>query len=293
MADSFTHDRKMTIVLGGGGARGALQAGALRALWESGCQPELLVGTSAGAINAAFLGTHGFSDRALAQLEEAWYQASELDLLPSNYVGMALRSVLRRSDSSPASRIREFLIASGVTEQLRFCELPGPRTVLVSSDLNTGKPVLHGLRGDDGVLEALLVSTALPPWVLPVKRQGHYLMDGAVVSALPIEPAINCGAKDIVALDLTDPRDTFGQANGLGVFLNSITYAIEERQVALELQAAHSRGVPVYHLRLNSSEPVPVWDFRRARDLIAEGYEITRRALEHAQRAPESDMPIR
>jgi NTE family protein len=282
-------ERQVAIVLGGGGSRGALQAGALRALWEAGFRANLLIGTSAGAINAAFLGVHGFSASALDELDAAWRQAAELDLLPSNYVWVTLRSVLRRPASSPGSRIRDFFIANGVTADLRFCDLRGPRTVIVSSDLNTGRPVLHGAQGDDRVLDALLVSTALPPWVLPVKTDGHYLMDGAVVSALPIEPAIQCGATQIVALDLTDPRDTFGQVNGFGVFLSSLTYAVEERQVDLELQLARSRGVPVLHLRLNSAEPVPVWNFHRSADLIAEGYEITGRALEN-QEFPEVNV---
>lgn len=282
-------ERQVAIVLGGGGSRGALQAGALRALWEAGFRANLLIGTSAGAINAAFLGVHGFSVSALDDLDAAWRHAAELDLLPSNYVWTTLRSVLRRSASSPGSRIREFFVANGITADLRFCDLRGPRTVIVSSDLNTGKPVLHGTQGEDRVLDALLVSTALPPWFLPVKTDGHYLMDGAVVSALPIEPAIQCGAHEIIALDLTDPRDTFGQVNGFGVFLSSLTYAVEERQVDLELQLAQSRGVPVLHMRLNSSEPVPVWNFHHTAELIAEGYEIARGALAKRE-LPQPDL---
>ncbi len=275
-------NRKLAFVLGGGGARGALQAGALRALVEAGYQPDLLVGTSAGAINAAFLGLRGASLTALDQLEDAWRKGAKLDLLPSNYVWTTLRSVLRRSSSSPGSRIRDFLIASGVTPDLRFRDLRGPQVILVSTDLSTGKPVLHGTDPEGGVLDALLVSTALPPWFMPVKQDGHYLMDGAVVSGLPIEPALKCGANQIVALDLTDPRDTFGQASGFGVFLNSLTYAVEQRQVDLELQVARAQQVPVLHLRLNSQEPVPVWNFRHTQELISEGYEITRIALQQA-----------
>jgi NTE family protein len=274
--------RALAFVFGGGGSRGALQAGAVRALIEVGYRPDLLVGTSAGAINAAFLGAHGVSVEALGELDAAWRRAAELDLLPSNYVWVTLRSVLRRSSNSPASRIREFFIANGITPELRFADLPGPRVIIVSSDLNTGQPVLHGTDPNDSVLDALLVSTALPPWVMPVRKQGHYLMDGAVVSALPIEPALNCGATEIVALDLTDPRDTFGQVNGFGVFINGLTYAIEQRQVDLELQVARARNVPVLHLCLNSSEAVPVWDFRCTGRLIEEGYENARRALREA-----------
>jgi NTE family protein len=276
--------KHVAIVLGGGGSRGALQVGALRALIEHGYSPDLLVGTSAGAINAAFLAIHGTSLASIDQLEAAWHQAAGRNLLPSNYVWTALRSMLRPSKSNPANRIREFLVESGVAPNLVFSDLQGPRLIIVSSDLNTGTPVLHGLVPTDPILDALLVSTALPPWVLPVRREGHYLMDGAVVSALPIQPALECGASDIVALDLTDPRDTFGQVNGFGVFLNSLTYAVEQRQVDLELELARARGVPVLHLRLNSSEAVPVWNFGRTGELISQGYELTKCALNDLHR---------
>src|SRR5512135_1064127 len=100
-------DKHLAVVLGGGGARGALQVGALRALFEHGYKPGLLVGTSAGAINAAFLAIHGASLNGIDRLEAAWHQAAQIDLLPSNYVWTALRSVLRPSKANPASRIRE------------------------------------------------------------------------------------------------------------------------------------------------------------------------------------------
>jgi NTE family protein len=52
-------NNRLAFVLGGGGARGALQVGALRALLEAGYRPDLLIGTSIGAINAAGLALWG------------------------------------------------------------------------------------------------------------------------------------------------------------------------------------------------------------------------------------------
>lgn len=270
---------KLAFVLGGGGARGALQVGALRALLERGYRPDLLVGTSAGAINATFLALHGFSKSGVEMLGGAWLRAAELDLLPSNYVWVTLRAMLRRSGLNSAGRIREFFLQNGVTPDLHFGDLPGPELIIVSSDLNTGKPVLHGAAPGDSVLDALLVSTALPPWALPVSRQGQYLMDGGVVSGLPIEPALQRGATEIVALDLTDARDHSGQAGGFGVFLSKLTYAVEQRQVDLELKLARARGVPVVYVNLTGPEVVRIWDFGHAEKLIARGYDLVQEAL--------------
>jgi NTE family protein len=273
----------LAFVLSGGGARGALQVGSLYALLEHGFQPDLLVGTSIGAVNAAYLAMHGFARESLDLLFGAWHRVSELDLLPKNYVRLTLRAMLGRSSNSPASRIRDFLIQSGFSPELRFGDLRHPKLIIVSSDLNAGKPVLHGESPDDRVLDALLVSTALPPWSMPVHTRHQFLMDGGVVSNLPIEAALLAGATRIVALDLNDTRETFGGKRGLGLFVNNLAYAIERREGDLELRLAQAQGVPVFHLRLLGKEPTPILDFRHADELIAQGYETTCRALSEQQ----------
>lgn len=72
---------KLAFVLGGGGARGAL-----RALLEADVLPDLLVGTSAGALNAVHLAVHGFTPQGLASLEDAWRDAAAADLMPCHYL---------------------------------------------------------------------------------------------------------------------------------------------------------------------------------------------------------------
>src|SRR5574340_349948 len=119
-------DRNLAFVLSGGGARGALQVGALKALLEAGLQPDMLTGTSIGAVNAAFIAIHGFSNETLGRLAEAWRQASRMDLLPANYIWVVVRNMFGRSSNSDAAdRIRDFLIASGVTPELSFSQLGG------------------------------------------------------------------------------------------------------------------------------------------------------------------------
>lgn len=272
-------NNKLAFVLSGGGARGALQIGSLQALLEHGILPDLLVGTSIGAVNAAFLAVHGFSRESLDFLTEAWHRAASLDLLPNNYVRLTLQAMLGRTSINPASRIRDFMVQSGLTPDLRFADIKHPRLIIVSSDLSTGEPVLHGTSQDESVLDALLISTALPPWSMPVRKQNQFLMDGGVVSNLPIESALLAGATQIVALDLSDTRETFGGKRGLGLFLNNLAYAIERRGADLELRLARAQGVPVFYIRLMGKEPTPILDFHHVDELIAQGYEITCQAI--------------
>jgi len=105
------------------------------------------------------------------------------------------------------------------------------------------------------------------------------LMDGGVVSNLPVQPALRMGATRIVALDLTDVRDTPGVAEGVPAFLEKLSMAVERRQADLELELAAARGVPLLYLGLASPSPIALWDFRHTDELIEQGYEIARQVL--------------
>jgi NTE family protein len=94
---------KLAFVLGGGGARGALQVGALRALFEADIYPDMLVGTSAGGVNSAFLAMRGCSLETVEQLAIDWEIAAEADLLPSNYLWLTLRILLIAGGLTPTT----------------------------------------------------------------------------------------------------------------------------------------------------------------------------------------------
>jgi NTE family protein len=273
-------ENKLAFVLSGGGSRGALQVGALHALFERGLQPDFLIGSSVGSVNAAYLALHGYSQATLDQLTEVWRHASSYDLLPKNYIWLAMRSMLRRSSNDPAQRLRQFFIHNGLTPDLRFGQLHAPNLFVVAADLNTGKPVIHGLGENEKVLDALLLSTALPPWFMPVREQGAYLVDGGIVSNLPIEPALHMGATQIIALDLLDTHLVPAESSGLGGFLGRLTYAVERRHAALELELAEARGIPTLYLGLGEKTNTPFWDFQHTDEMLEQGYAIARHILD-------------
>jgi NTE family protein len=273
-------NKKLAFALSGGGSRGALQVGALYALLECGLQPDFLIGASIGAVNAAFLALNGFSRDSLDRLTAAWHNAGATDLLPANYIWLTVRAMVNRSSSDPSRRLRDFFISHGLTPELSFSDIEQPNLVIVSADLNSGKPILHGTLPDDKILDALLLSTALPPWFMPVRKQDRYLMDGAVVSNLPVEPALKHGATQIVALDLIDAREMLFEGDGFRGFLDRLLYSVEQRQIDLELELAEARGIPLLYLGLTGEIPVPIWDFSHTDNLITQGYDIARRVIE-------------
>jgi len=255
--------------------------GAVRALLEAGYQPDLLVGTSIGAVNATYLALHGPTLTSLPGLIEAWHDAAAADLLPANYLWLTVRVLFNRARWRPYHRMRDFFIAHGATPDLRFGDL-GTRLILVAADLNTGRSVLYGADPQQSVLEGLLASTALPPWVRPLEKDGQFLVDGGVVSTLPIEPALVQGAREIIALDLADPREVPVEAHGFGPFLGKLMNTIERRQQEMELALAEARDVPAWRIALQGEQPVPIWDFSHTDELIERGYMIAGEEIRRA-----------
>lgn len=268
--------KQLAFVLGGGGARGALQVGALRALIEAGYQPDLLVGTSAGAINATFMAVRGMSLQSITELVQAWHDAATAEFFPQNYLWLTVRALFRRPDVHTSHRLRDFFVSHGLGPELRFGDIQGIRLVLVATDLNASQLALYGLDPAEYVLEGLLASTALPPWVTPIERDGSLLMDGGAISTLPIEPAMLTGATEIIALDLYDPNSLPHEPNGFGPFLAKLLNTVERRQTEMELALASARRVPVHYLHLRAPDSVPLWDFSHAGELIEIGYELAR-----------------
>lgn len=276
MQKRLSFQRPLAIALGGGGARGALQVGALRALFEHGVQPNILIGTSIGAVNAAYLALHGVNLEGLKALEQTWFEAAKANLLPANYLWLTVQVLFERIGRRTDHRMRDFFMAHGLTPDLTFGDIQNIRLFLVAANLNSGEPLLYGTSPHQSILEGLEASTALPPWVHPLDQEGRLLIDGGVVSNLPIEPAFRQGAKELIALDLIDSRMVAAPATPpFGHFIARLINTVEQRQLELELELATAHQVPVWHIRLQGEKPVPIWDFSQTGKLIDRGYQIT------------------
>jgi NTE family protein len=262
----------LAFVLSGGGARGALQVGALRALLEAKIQPDLLVGTSVGAVNAAHLALRGMTLPSIDQLARAWIDAATANLLPSNLAWLVLCALFARAAALSYKRLSNFFVAHGLTPELRFGDIRDVRLILVAADLNTGNPVLFGQDPLDSVLEGVLASSAIPPWVPPLESNGRSLVDGGAISGMSIQAAMEEGATEIVALDLDDRRGILAETRGLFPDFSRFLATMQQHQMEMELALARAHRVPVRRVVLQGKTPVPIWDFRRTEELIELGY---------------------
>ena len=272
-------EKCLAFVLGGGGARGALQVGALRALFEVGLKPDLLVGTSIGAVNATGLAKWGINLDGVNALKQAYREVADSHLMDPRLARLAISIFSLHPNHHASRRIAEFFIEKGITPDLHFNQIRNVRLALIGADLDTGQTVIYGKDPEQSVLEGLMASIALPPWFAPVEKDGHCIVDGGALSNLPIEPALKLGATEIIALDLDDPRKMLGSANAQSQYMEKLVYSITQRQVSLEMELASARGVPVQYVSLRSSPPVPIWDFKSYRELISIGHETMQQRI--------------
>jgi len=269
----------LAFVLGGGGARGAMQVGALRALFEAGLKPDLLVGTSIGAINATALALWGVDLAGIEALERAYQRMQDSKLLDPRLLQFAWNAVSRSQNHRGSRYAREFLIAEGILPDLRFGQLKNVRLATVAADLHTGGPVIYGWDPEQSVMEGVLASIAIPPWFAPIERDGQYIVDGGALSNLPLEPAIRLGATQIIALDLHD-SDAYADVNKtIDPLVTKLASAVTQRQLGLEMELASARGVSVQYVSLRSTPSVPLWDFKTHRDLFKIGYETMKNEM--------------
>jgi NTE family protein len=269
-------EKCLAFVLGGGGARGALQVGAFRALFEAGYQPDLLVGTSIGAANAACLAMWGVNMDGVAALEEAYRSMAEGRLMDTP--GRMLWHTLSGRPFYTSRRAKEFLIAAGFTPEVRFDQLQNVRVGLVSAEIGSGQLVIYGMDPGQSVLEGVLASCSVPPWFEPIENDDRLIVDGGALSLLPIEAALNMGATQIIALDLSGSPTPSRPIRRLSQLEKSIA-AFTQREIYLETALAEARGVPLHYMRLLSNPPIQMWDFSTYRDLIKTGYETASRHL--------------
>ena len=264
-------------VLSGGANLGSLHVGMLKALLEAGIKPDVVVGTSIGAVNAAHLAFDPSLEN-LEGLEECWRSVRARDIFPFSPVRNA-RALFREGAFFSSHRWRDFL-----TERLQyetFEETAVPLRI-TATDYEEGRSIVF----DSGsVVEAVLASTSLPAIFPPHEIDGHYYLDGAISDQLPLKVALEAGAHTVYVMAVNVPSPPLDRRSPFTILRHSLTILLfpRIRLDALSLPGDHPK------LRIvqvpSVSTQVSLWDMSRHEDLIATAYQSTKEFLEaeHAQ----------
>jgi NTE family protein len=197
--DRPSHEPLTAFVFAGGASLAAMQAGMLRALYERGITADLLVGTSAGALNAAFVASRPQTVETAEELAHVWRGLHREDVFPINPRTVIGGLANHRDHLVPDSGLRRL-----ARRHLQFLRLEhaGVPLHLVALDVLSGREV----RLSDGpALEAVLAAAAIPGVLPPVPLGDQLLVDGGVVNNTPISHAVELGAERIYVLPTDDP----------------------------------------------------------------------------------------
>ena len=289
---------RLGVALGAGSARGWAHIGVLEALAEAGIRPEVVCGTSIGALVGAAAVT--------GRLEElgTWVRS------------LGWRDTLRLIDFT--------LAGGGLIEGRRLMELLGRRVGEVRIE---SLPVAYGAvatRLDSGrevwlregsLLEAVRASIAFPGLFTPVRRDGTWLVDGGMVNPVPVSLCRALGAEVVLAVQLQPPasgpsgRLVLPSAAGRGKGMAEVLRAKLQEGLGALLALPEPGATPgvvdvvmesIHHMqrfitrsRLSGDPPdlvlaprvgdIALMEFHRGREAIAAGREAARRALPFLQ----------
>jgi NTE family protein len=228
MNTQFQPGERTVLVLGGGGGRGAAQLGVLRALAKRGIEPDAVVGTSVGALNAAAIAAVGL-EAAVPVLERIWSSEQTRAVFRAQRLQMLHNRLRRRPYLRSGQCIRDLVrSASSLAGIEAFETLRIPLHIIVT-DLSEGLPVV--LR--DGSLEDALCASCAIPGVFPAVRHGERLyVDGGVTENCGLSTAYALRPDRIIAIDLTADSPVPALARWEEVLERIMQVALHARVVA-------------------------------------------------------------
>lgn len=217
-------------VLSGGASLGSIQVGMLLALAEAGITPDLIVGTSVGAVNGGWVAARP-DVAGIGALADVWRSLSRNDVFPTRPIIGLLGFLGVRSSLVPDTGLRRLL-----TDHLEFSRLedaPIPLHV-VATDVLSGQDAL--LSSGDAV-DAIVASAAIPAVFPPVKIDGRDLFDGGVVNNTPLSHAVALGA-DVIWVLPTGYACALRESprGALAMALHAVTLTVNQR---LAVEVAH------------------------------------------------------
>jgi len=270
----------VALVLGGGGSLGALQVGMLQVLNTAGVKPDVVVGTSVGALNGAVIAERGLTG-AVPHLEQVWRSTRRHAVFPVRFA--ALRRIVGRNPVFDGSGI-ERLVRTHLSATT-FEALDHP-LVVVATDAATGESQSFA-HGD--LVRAITASAAIPGVFAAVEIDGRPYLDGGVSQNLPVAAAHAWGAASIIALDVASrpavgaPIDerSLQLPDAPTSIIDSALFAagVLFRQQRVDALQAAAAEMPVVVVETPPTGVQPL-NFSQASDLISDGRRLAQTVVD-------------
>ena len=256
--------RPLAFVFSGGTSLGSVQVGMLKAVLESSITPDLLVGTSVGAVNAASVG-QGFTESRLENLANIWSGLKTSDVFGRPGIKKILGLLNGRGALTSADSLRAIFETHLPASHSDLAI----KTAVVATDFLSGKPKILS-EGD--LVQNVLASTAIPMIFPAVTIGNRQLVDGGVVSHVPLAQAEILGARSMMVFDAGYPCRLSKMPRGpIERALHFITLMLHRQSFGL--LSMLDRSLTVIYLPAPCPLDVPAYDFSQGHRLIEAGFE--------------------
>ncbi len=188
-------DGPVAFVLGGGGVLGAVEVGMLRALFRAGWRPDVVIGTSIGAVNGALVAAEP-SEAVTDRLVRLWTSPEAAEVYGDSIARQVRRFAARTHLHSPEPLRR--LLARELGTAARFADLKVPFRCCAASIERAAE---HWFT-DGPLVDAVLASASVPGLLPPAQIDGEHFVDGGIVNSIPIGEAVRSGAREIFVLQV-------------------------------------------------------------------------------------------
>lgn len=258
---------KTALVLAGGGSLGAIQAGMLHSLATHGLAADMVVGSSVGALNAAYYAGNPTLE-GIERLETIWRGLRRSDVFPLGWATV-LGFLLKRSFLVEPAGLRALIETNLAYRNLEDAKIP---IHIVATDILTGATVVLS---EGPAAQAIIASAAIPVVFPPVRFDNVYLVDGAVSSNTAVKVAVDQGARRLIVLPtgyacaLSEPP-----AGAVASALHALTLLIA-RQMLSELKELDGSGIDYYVLPPLCPLVGSPYDFSQADTLIERAIKST------------------
>jgi NTE family protein len=265
---------RTAFVLAGGARPGALQAGMLRALDERGIEPGMLVGTAAGALNAAYIASPPRTVQTANELARVWGGLHREDVSPIHPPTLIGGLANHRDHLVPDRALGQL-----ISRQLQIARLEDPSVPLhlVAFDLLIGE---EARLSEHPAREAVLAAASIPGVLPPVRWGQRLLVDGGVVNNTPISHAVELGAERVYVVPTGDPtsrRLPVAQRGALDV-AGHASALLTDARLGADLALYTSDAELIVLLGANPGHTRPA-EFNHADRLIGAAFRAARNVL--------------
>jgi NTE family protein len=279
----------IAFVLSGAGNRGPLEVGALRALLQQGIVPDLLVGTSAGAINASYLAAWGATVEATHEMEKMWTGVDADLVYPENIVEIVWRIKTKSNSIFTSGGMRRILTRAFPPNVTRFGDLK-IKLYTTATDLRTSRLVLFGDDPKAPLVDAVLASAAIPAIHPPVTYQNLQLVDGGVVANVAASVAMDRGATVVYVINAGYGGEKLEPAQGVVEVLGGTLNTMMSQSLLVDIdRARRDTKIDLHHIVVAGFRDLSFRDFSKTQEMVQFGYDKAKSYL--AAPSPAAPLP--